>query len=119
MSHSARGIEPDGLIESSARIFDAAGGEQNQTVSVAANRILASVDPGSRISGSFVISRNTALTYRKPLGPEMRVGLGIDQLDVDADLVARSTDAPFEHIADAQLAADLLRVDRLVRLHTP
>jgi len=50
----------------------------------------------------------------EPLGPKMRVGRGIDQLGVDAELAARSPDAPFEHVAHAKLAADLLRVDRLV-----
>jgi hypothetical protein len=44
----------------------------------------------------------------------MRVGRGIDQLDADADLVTRAPDAPFEQVADAQLSADLLCVDRLV-----
>jgi len=44
----------------------------------------------------------------------MRVGLGIDQLNSDADLVARPANASFQHIAHAQLAADLPRVDRLV-----
>jgi hypothetical protein len=44
----------------------------------------------------------------------MRVGLGVDQLCVDPDLVIRSLDAPFEHIAYAEIATDLLRVDRLV-----
>src|SRR5438445_230921 len=43
-----------------------------------------------------------------------RVGFGVDQLGVDADLIARPSDAPFEHVAHPQLAADLLRVDRLV-----
>src|SRR5260370_24120293 len=47
----------------------------------------------------------------EPLSPEMRVGLGIDQLGVDADLAAGPTDAPVQHIAHTQLAADLLRVD--------
>ena len=59
-------------------------------------------------------SEQIARVAVEPLGPEMRVGLGIDQLGVDADLVARPPDAPFQHIAHAQLAADLLRVDRLV-----
>src|SRR5215469_9634167 len=44
----------------------------------------------------------------------MRVGLGIDQLGVDTDMAARPLDAPFEHVADPQLAADLPRADRLV-----
>jgi hypothetical protein len=50
----------------------------------------------------------------EPLGPEVRVGLGIDQLGVDPDLIARAPDAPFQHIAHAKLSTDLLRVDWLV-----
>jgi hypothetical protein len=42
------------------------------------------------------------------------VGLGVDQLGSDAELVARPPDASFQHIAYAQFAADLLRMDRLV-----
>jgi hypothetical protein len=44
----------------------------------------------------------------------VRVGRGVDQLRVHADPVARPPDAAFKHIAYAQLAADLLRVDGLV-----
>jgi len=44
----------------------------------------------------------------------VRVGLGVDQLGVDPDLVGRPPHAAFEHIAHAQFAADLLCVDRLV-----
>jgi len=44
----------------------------------------------------------------------MRVGLGVDQLDAGPDSVARPPDAPLQHIAYAQLAADLLRVSRPV-----
>jgi len=44
----------------------------------------------------------------------MGVVLGVDQLDVDANLVARPADTAFEHIAHTELAADLLRVDRIV-----
>ena len=50
----------------------------------------------------------------QPLGPDVRISLGIDQLSVDAHLLDRPLDAPFQHIANAQLAPDLLRVDRLV-----
>src|ERR1700730_17343144 len=48
------------------------------------------------------------------LSPQMSVGLGIDQLRVDADLVTRPTDASFEDITHAQLAPDLLHFYRLV-----
>jgi len=44
----------------------------------------------------------------------MRISLGVDQLSVDADAASRPLDAPFQHIAHTQLAADLLCVDRLV-----
>jgi hypothetical protein len=44
----------------------------------------------------------------EPFRPEMRVSRGIDQLDADANLVARPTDASFEDIAHPELAADLL-----------
>ena len=44
----------------------------------------------------------------------MRVGRGVDKLRGDADLVTRPAGAPFQHIAHAQFAANLLRVDRLI-----
>ena len=47
------------------------------------------------------------------LCPKMRVGCGVDQLGVDPDLVARTPDAAFEHIAHPKLAADLLGVHLL------
>jgi hypothetical protein len=50
----------------------------------------------------------------EPLGPQMRIDLGVDQLSVDADPIARPPDAPFKHIAHPQLTADLLRVDPLI-----
>jgi hypothetical protein len=50
----------------------------------------------------------------EPLRPQMRIGLDIDQLGVDADLVARPADAAFQYIVDAQFAFDLLRVGPLV-----
>src|SRR6516225_1222665 len=43
----------------------------------------------------------------------MRVGIGVDQLGVDADAVARPSDAALEDIAHAELTAGLLRVNRL------
>ena len=49
----------------------------------------------------------------EPLRPEMGVGCRIDQLSADPDLAAGPPDAAFEYIAHAELAADLLCVDRL------
>jgi hypothetical protein len=50
------------------------------------------------------------------LGPQMHVGLGVDQLGADADLIARPPDAAFQYIAHAELAADPLRINRLVSI---
>ena len=38
---------------------------------------------------------------------------GVDELNVDAHAAVAALDAPFEDVADVQLAADLLKVDRL------
>jgi hypothetical protein len=48
------------------------------------------------------------------VGPQMRVGLGIDQLGAHTDPVARPLDAPFQHIAHSQLAPDLPCISRSV-----
>jgi hypothetical protein len=50
----------------------------------------------------------------EPLRPQMRAALGINQLRVDPDLVTRTSYAALQYIAHTKLAADLLRVDRLV-----
>jgi hypothetical protein len=42
----------------------------------------------------------------------MRAARRIDQLAGDADAFSRLADAAFEHVAHAQLAPDLLHVDR-------
>ena len=49
----------------------------------------------------------------EPLGPEMIAGFGVDELDVDAHAVSAALDAALEHIADVQLAPDLLQIERL------
>src|SRR5262245_9524824 len=65
--------------------------------------------------GDLVLkSEQIASVAVEPLRPEMRVGRGINQLGIDADLAARPPDAAFEHIAYTELATDLLRVDGLV-----
>ena len=45
------------------------------------------------------------------LGPEVRAGLGFDQLHVDAHPVSRALHAAFEHVANVEFAADLLEID--------
>jgi hypothetical protein len=68
-------------------------------------------DPGCDL---VLQSEQIARVAVEALGPQMRAGRGIDQLGIDADLIARPLDATLQHIADAQLAADLLCVGRLV-----
>ena len=46
------------------------------------------------------------------LGPEMAARLRVDELSGDAHAVRRLADAAFEHIAHAQVAADLLHIAR-------
>ena len=67
------------------------------------------------------LSRNLVLHGKQispaalePLGSQMRVAFGLDQLGADAYLVSRSFDASVQHIAHAKLAADLFGVDRFV-----
>ena len=43
----------------------------------------------------------------------MCVRPGVDQLGIDADLVAQTADASLEYVTYVQLAADLFRIDRL------
>jgi hypothetical protein len=63
----------------------------------------------------FVLqSKRIVCVVVESFGPEMRVCLRIDQLGVNADPVAQSADAPLQHISHAQLAPDLLRVERPV-----
>lgn len=47
----------------------------------------------------------------------MCVAPGVNELGIDADVVARSPHAPFQDIAHGQLAADLLGADALALLN--
>ncbi len=51
----------------------------------------------------------------EPLGPSVRVALGVDQLGRDPNLLVRSLDAPLQHVAHAELAANLLAVRSISR----
>ena len=51
--------------------------------------------------------------FLEAVGPEMRAGFGVDELRVDAHPVLVALHRAFEHIADAELLADLLGVDVL------
>ena len=48
----------------------------------------------------------------EPLGPEMPAAAGIDELRRDAHAIAGLADAALEHEAHAQVASDLLHLDR-------
>ena len=48
-----------------------------------------------------------------PLGPEVPAGHGLDELGRDPHPLAGRADAALEHVADAELPADLAHVDRL------
>src|SRR5215471_794327 len=66
-------------------------------------------------AGNFVLQgKQIAHVAVQPLRPQMRVGLGVDQLDADADLAARPPDASFEHIAHSQLTTNLSRINIFV-----
>jgi hypothetical protein len=58
--------------------------------------------------------KRVACVTVEPLCPQMRAGLGINQLGIDPDLIARTPYAPFQHIAHTEFVTDLLRIDRLV-----
>ena len=64
--------------------------------------------------GDLVLQREQiARIALEPLGPDMRVGRGVDQLGRDSNPLARALNAAFEHIAHAELSPDLLRADPL------
>ena len=66
-------------------------------------------------TGDLVLqSEEVAEVAVETIRPQMLVGLGIDQLHVYSDPIARPLHAPFQHITYAQFVTDLLRVDRLV-----
>jgi hypothetical protein len=46
----------------------------------------------------------------------MSVGVCVDQLGVDAELIARPPDAALQYVVDSKFSADLLRVNRPVTI---
>ncbi len=74
------------------------------------------VERDSDPAGDLVLyGEKIARVAVEALRPQMCVGLCINQLRVDADLVAGTTNASFENIPHAQLAADLLGIAGLCR----
>ena len=69
---------------------------------------------GGDLFDDLVLEReNLAPGALEALRPEMAAVGGVDQLGVDAQVVAGATDAAFEDVADAQFLADLRRLDGL------
>ena len=60
----------------------------------------------------YVKLENVLQRAVEPVGPQMRAVCRIDQLSCDAHPVSAFSHRAFEDIADPQLAADLLHVDR-------
>lgn len=80
----------------------------------AANRLdeLEVQGPGEAAGDLVLGLRQVSPVGVEPLRPQMPAGFGVDQLDIHPNLAARSPHAPFEHIADAEFAANLLHIDR-------
>src|SRR5215472_10504896 len=72
------------------------------------------VDGAGQPGGNLIlhVERIAALLI-EAFGPQMRAALGIDELSVEPDPLARVLHAAFEHVAHAELATDLTGVDRL------
>ena len=83
------------------------------------------LDPAAQILDEFEIESpgetagNLVLRCRKvgaigvePVRPQLHAAFGIDQLHVHAYLVSSASHAAIEQIADAELAYDLLRIER-------
>ena len=73
------------------------------------------VEGNGDLAGYLVLQREQILGIMvETLGPDMQAGLGIDQLGIDPDSLARAADAALQHIAHAELAADLANIERLL-----
>src|SRR5262249_8238756 len=68
--------------------------------------------PGKMVSDFVLRLRKVCPIGVKPVGPEMRAGFGVNELDIYPDVVAGPADAAFEYIANAKLSADLLCIYR-------
>src|SRR5947209_9505044 len=50
------------------------------------------------------------------IGPDMKVGLGVDQLGIDADPISNPAHAALQDVTNAQVATDLSAVDQLIAI---
>ena len=126
------GIGGERAIEKAARLRDIVRGptliEPSQTLKIEVHRVGGrGLFRASRLGGDklgverarqprddFVLHvEEIGERLVEPLGPEMIAGFGVDQLHVDAHAVSAALNAALQHIADVQLAADLLQIDGL------
>ena len=68
-------------------------------------------DPGDAESDFVLKLENVFDQAVEAVGPQVRAGLGVDQLAGDAHPVAALAHRAFEHIAHPKLAPDLLHID--------
>jgi len=120
---TATAVDPDykapwnsgGLQRGVGAGFVISGNRIMTNAHVVANSRYITVERDGDPTRDFVLQgEQIARVAVEALGPQMRVCGSTDQLRVDSDLIARSPDASFQHVAHPQLAADLLCVDRLV-----
>jgi hypothetical protein len=69
-------------------------------------------DPGRSGIGDLCLDREHVFGRAVPaLGPDVCAACRVDQLGGDPHMLALTLDRAFEHVADAQLLADLTHVD--------
>ncbi len=131
MGRGEIGVELDRPIEQFQRFVDVVACPSVDT-GHAAQQVVVGIEPLGRLAlgaldfGLFEFRRDRDDHARRDLvlqienvleatveaiRPEMRAGRGIDQLSGDPHAVRRLAHAALQHIADAELAADLLHVD--------
>jgi|SRR5215831_19883749 len=81
----------------------------HETLPDGAVRLLSTaVGEPQRARGNLILnSENVPQLAVVALGPTVSAGNGIDELSADADAITSATDAAFENVAHAELAADL------------
>ena len=57
--------------------------------------------------------KKVRIRFVEALRPKVTASLGVDQLDIDANTISAALNASLQHVADAQLLADLLHADWL------
>ena len=88
--------------------FDVSGWQLSELIRlVGGQRCL---ERARHLAGNFALNRENVLRRERAivtLGPEVPVAGGIDQLDIDMDLVARTLDPTFQDGSHSQLPRDL------------